>query len=215
MLANQFRDFFEATVFKIRNSFLGTDTTCKTVGDENPSITESECLCFFLVVTTSDLKSIVTKMPPKSCLLDPMPTRFVKNCLLYLLPVITNIVNSSIKSNSVPLECKKAHVMPLLKKPGFDPDNLANYRLVTNLSFLSKVLEKETDAQLGKYIESKSLQSRFQSAYRAKHSTETALLKVQSDILSALDNERACVLVLLDLSSAFDVIDHGILVRRL
>ena len=100
-------------------------------------------------------------MPPKSCLLDPMPTRFVKNCLLYLLPVITNIVNSSIQSNFVPLEFKKAHVMPLLKKPGLDPDNLANYRPVSNLSFLSKVLEKVIDAQLGKYIESKSLHSRF------------------------------------------------------
>ena len=71
--------------------------------------------------------------------------------------------------------------MPLLKKPGLDPDNLANYRPVSNLSFLSKVLEKVIDAQLGKYRESKSLHSRFQSAYRAKHST--ALLKVQSDIL--------------------------------
>ena len=63
--------------------------------------------------------------------------------------------------------------------------------------------------------ESKSLHSRFQSAYRAKHSTETALLKVQSDIFSALDKGRACVLVLLDLSSAFDVIGHGILLRHL
>ena len=105
--------------------------------------------------------------------------------------------------------------MPLLKKPGLDPDNLANYRPVSNLSFFSKVLEKVIDAQLGKYIESKSLHSRFQSAYRAKHSTETALLKVQSDIFSALDNGRVCVLVVLDLSSAFDVIDHGILFRRL
>ena len=142
MLANQFRDFFEAKVSKIRNSFLGTDTTCKLLGDENPSITEGECLSFFHAVTTSDLKSIVTKMAPKSCVPDPMPTRFVRNCLLDLLPVITNIVNSSIQSNFVPLEFKKAHVMPLLKKPGLGPDNVANYRPVSNLSFLSKVLEK-------------------------------------------------------------------------
>ncbi|KAK3102012.1 hypothetical protein FSP39_008113 [Pinctada imbricata] len=106
-------------------------------------------------------------------------------------------------------------VRPLIKKPDLDRDVFKNYRPVSNLSFLSKVLEKVVAVRLDQHLENNTLHDSRQSAYRVGHSTETALLKVHSDIAAALDKNCHAVLVILDLSAAFDVIDHPILLHRL
>jgi len=129
--------------------------------------------------------------------------------------MITEIVNKSLASGVVPDDFRIAHVRPLLKKTGLDQDVLKNYRPVSNLSFLSKVLEKVVSLKLDDHIQKSSLRDDFQSAYTQFHSTETAVLRVQSDILNALDQGKAGILVLLDLSAAFDTIDHRILLDRL
>ena len=99
-------------------------------------------------------------------------------------------------------------------KPSLDHNNLKNYRPVSNLSLLSKILEKKS--QLSAYLlSSNNLFFSAQPACRAGHSTETALLKVVNDILRALDDGNISVLTLLDLSAAFDTIDHNILLDRL
>ena len=105
--------------------------------------------------------------------------------------------------------------MPLLKKPTLDKEVLKNYRPVSNLSFLSKLLEKAALKQLSNHMDTHNLHTPIQSAYRPLHSTETALLKVQNDILLSLDASQGVILVLLDLSAAFDTIDHNILLSRL
>jgi aerobic-type carbon monoxide dehydrogenase small subunit (CoxS/CutS family) len=79
---------------------------------------------------------------------------------------------------------------------------------VSNLSFVSKVLEKVVDSQLRTYLSHHNLLEPFQSAYRKGHSTETALIRVQNDILCSLGNQHVVLLVLLDLSAAFDTVDH-------
>ena len=109
---------------------------------------------------------------------------------------------------------KSAVITPLLKKPGLDPI-LKNYRPVSNLAFLSKVLERVVAVQLRKHLDANNLCDPFQSAYRAGHSTETALLSVHNDLLCTLDRGDLAVLVLLDLSAAFDTVDHTILLNRL
>ena len=88
---------------------------------------------------------------------------------------------------------------------------LSNYRPVSLLSFLSKLLERVVAKQLVSHLESQSLFVSVQSAYRATHSTETVLLKVLNDILSSVDNGNAVILTLLDQRAAFDTIDHGFL----
>ena len=92
---------------------------------------------------------------------------------------------------------------------------MKNYRPVSNLSFISKVLEKVVAKRLDDHMLDNNLYSSVQSAHRERHSTETALLKVQSDILTALDSGSGAVLLMLDLSAAFDTIDHGNLLSRL
>ena len=92
---------------------------------------------------------------------------------------------------------------------------MKNYRPVSNLSFLSKILEKVVASRLNSHINSSHISNHYQSAYRKLHSTETALLKIHNDILSSMDDGKVTALTLLDLSAAFDTIDHTILLRRL
>ena len=166
-------------------------------------------------VRPDDLKKIIMHAPTKSCELDPIPTFLLKPCLDSLLPIITAITNQSLMNSEVPNQFKQATVRPLLKKTGLDQEIFKNYRPVSNLPFLSKVLEKVVAKQLEDHLNTNSLHDDLQSAYRARHSTETALLRVHQDIAAALDNNSCVVLIMLDLSAAFDVIDHPILLKRL
>ena len=139
----------------------------------------------------------------------------VKDSVDELIPMVTILVNLSLQSANVPDSMKQALVTPLLKKDDLDPEVLKNYRPVSNLSFLSKVLERVVAARLTNYMTINQLHEPMQSAYRACHSTETALVRVQNDILRTLDQGGAAILVLLDLSAAFDTIDHSILLSRM
>ena len=129
--------------------------------------------------------------------------------------MVTILVNLSLQSANVPDSMKQALVTPLLKKDDLDPEVLKNYRPVSNLSFLSKVLERVVAARLTNYMTINQLHEPMQSAYRACHSTETALVRLQNVILRILDQGGAAILVLLDLSAAFDTIDHSILLSRM
>ena len=104
-----------------------------------------------------------------------------------------------------------AHVTPLHKKPSLDRNSLINYRPVSNLSFISKLIEKVVANQLNEFISHEGLLNVNQSAYKSSHSTETALLKTQNDIAFSVDLGKAVALTLLDLSAAFDTIDHSLL----
>ena len=110
---------------------------------------------------------------------------------------------------------KSAVIKPLLKKENLDCNILKNYRPVSNLPFLSKVLERVVAKQLKQYMSDYNLHEPFHSAYKQFHSTESALLIVHNDILCAMENQGVTLLVLLDLSSAFDTIDHAVLLARL
>ena len=148
-------------------------------------------------------------------MLDPIPTSLTKERLSDLLPLITRIVNSSLGSGVVPPQFKQAVVTPMLKKPGLDLNDFKNFRPVLNLPFISKILEKVVLTQLQKHLPQNDLLEIRQSAYRKNQSTETALLSVTDGLLRNADDRLVSVLALLDLSAAFDTLDHPILLQRL
>ena len=154
-------------------------------------------------------------LPDKQCDSDPLPTWLLKANISHLAPFVTRLLNASLATGQVPAALKSAYVVPRLKKPDLEVDDVKNYRPISNLPVLAKLLERIVAKQRVAYLTVQGLLPRLQSAYRSRHSTETALLKVTSDILSALDNGDLAALALLDLSAAFDTVDHDILLRRL
>jgi hypothetical protein len=110
---------------------------------------------------------------------------------------------------------KSAYITPILKKSDLDPLDAKSYRPISNLSVISKLLERLFSRQLVAYLADNDLFPDLYSRHRANHSTETAVLKVLSDILTALDSGNLVVLMLLDLSAAFDSVDHAALLQRL
>ena len=125
----------------------------------------------------------------------------------------------SCKSFSVwrcfPTSFKTAVVWPLLKKYSLPHEELSSYRPISNLNFVSKVLERFIHFRLTNHLHSFPSLCPFQSAYRKFHSTETALLRIHNDLVLAINKQKVSALVLLDLWAAFDTIDHQILIQRL
>ena len=124
------------------------------------------------------------------------------------------MINLSIKNGYFPDTWKGALVKPILKKSNADLV-FKNFRPVNNLSFLSKLTEKTVAHQTVNHMTTHNLIPVFQSAYRQGHSTETALIRVRNDILMNMNSQQVTLLVLLDLSAAFDTIDHAVLLHRL
>ena len=212
-LADQFLFFFHNKIDNIRTGLCAmVDEPLVEIPDQSFNGVPLNC---FSSVTLQEIRHIILKAPSKSCELDPLPSWLLKECVDELSPIVTSIVNASLNHAIVPLSLKTALIRPLLKNSGLDKEVLKNYRPVSNLSFISKVLEKVVAKRLDDHMLDNNLYSSVQSAYRERHSTETALLKVQSDILTALDSGSGAVLLMLDLSAAFDTIDHGILLSRL
>jgi hypothetical protein len=220
-LAVTFNEFFSSKISKLRE---GLDILADGLPPDSPPPpeclfstlhSEADLMNGFLPVTTSMVCDIIRVSPAKSCPLDPIPTSILKKVLSALAPSIAKIANLSISSGQFPDTMKRGLITPLLKDDSLDRDVLANYRPVSGLSFLSKTLERLVLSQLNDHIAAFDLISPCQSAYRAHHSTETALLSVVDDHLRAIDGGCGNALLLLDLSAAFDTIDHATLVDRL
>ena len=170
-LCDLFSGYFKDKITRIQSSF--PVHMLNKVEVQPPPI--SSLLSSFTPATAEEVRQIIMSSPNKFCDLDPMPTVLLKACIDTLLGTITNIVNVSLRTGIFPDDFKQAHVNPLLKKTTLSKDNLINYRPVSNLSFISKILEKVVAKRLGSHITSNNLSNVFQSAYKKLHSTETAL----------------------------------------
>ena len=130
-------------------------------------------------------------------------------------PVIARLANLSLQAGKFPARYKTAQVLPLLKKPGLDSSSPANYRPVSNLSTVSKVLKHLVLTRLQTHLLGSNNFSQFQSAYRKDHSTEMALLDVLDRAFTAAVNKHVSLLIGLDLSAAFNTVNHDLLLARL
>jgi hypothetical protein len=208
-LANNFIEFFEQKIDKIRTKL---DKDNEPIPQDRISF-KGKSLSSFRQMTEMEVKKILNKMS-KSCSLDPLPLWMVKECIDNFLPTITRIINLSLQLSVVPRELKHAIIRPLLKKSGMEL-TLNNYRPVSNLPYLGKALEEAVIMQFDHHLCKNNINDDRQSAYKKNHSTETLLMKVHNDIMTSMDKGEVAFLVLLDLSAAFDTIDHKILLNRL
>ena len=168
----------------------------------------------FQPITLPELQKIILSTPNKNFELNPILTRLLKQILPSTVTLIADIINTSLRDGIVLESFKRTLAMPLLKKPGLELLD-RNYRPVSNLGYISKLVKHVMAAQLVNHIERHGMMDAHQSAYCSSHSMETALLKVKTDVILALENQEVACLILLDLSVAFDTIDHNILLSRL
>ncbi len=213
-LTSDFHHFFDTKIKEICDDLADCDVPPMTVeiGDSCDSTFSK-----FDEVDSECVRKIIMDSAKTSCALDPIPTWILakKEVIDALLPTITRIINMSLAEGVIPSTLKRALVTPLIKKSNADPDVFKNYRPISNLPFIFKTIERVASKQIQDYVNNNDLNASHQSAYRKYHSTETALLRVTNDILRAVDNHRRVIVVLLDLSAAFDTIDHQVLLRRL
>ncbi len=214
ILAQDFCNFFDEKILKI-NQQLDLMGANNIVPDNTIELTSESLLESFSPITVADTIKLIKDYPIKSCTLDPIPAQVFKEVYITMAPSLTNIVNLSMTTAQMPSNMKEAMINPILKKPQLDKDVLNNYRPVSNLPFVSKLIERAVVKQLVNHQETNNLSEKFQSAYRKFHSTETALTCVLNDLLMALDQKQSAFLVLLDLSAAFDTVDYAILLRQL
>ena len=209
LTAEAFSRFFAQKVEAVRAATAAADppvfTSCP-----KPCIFES-----FKPLSQDQILFLIRRAPDKTSELDPIPTWLVRECAEILAPFFAHVFNASLLEGYLPADQKRAIIYPGLKKPSLDPDDMASYRPISNLSFTSKLLERAVHAQLLIYLNENELLPSVQSAYRQFFSTETAVLKVVTDVLTAMDRGLITLLDMFDLSAAFDTVDHTILLRRL
>ena len=210
-LGNEFNSFFVDKIINIITKLM------KNSEQSNPNkrdTTSPVSLSPFRPLTHEEVKKIIMSLPSKLCENDTIPTTLLKEILPSILDLIVNIVNALLTWGIFPDGLKEVLVKPLLKKIGLELLK-SNYRPVSNLTFISKVIKCCAAYLMTKYIEEYHLLEPNQSVLHANHSTETVILKVKSDILHAMDKQEVSCLVLHDLSAAFDTLDHQIFLECL
>ena len=168
-------------------------------------------LAAFDDITSEEVECLLNRLGTRQCELDTAPVWLIKKLKSVFAPIISHLVNTSFQDASLPASHKRAIVRPRLKKTGMDPVDPKSYRPISNLSFISKFIERVVHRQLSSHIESMNLLPQVQSGFRKYHSTETAVGKVYNDIILSLDRGQPTALVLLDFSAAFDCVDHVLL----
>jgi len=206
-LADKFADYFIEKIEKIRNDLEKYD---KYV----PEMTDAPTLDTFEIVTDEEVDKLLSKCNSKCCELDPIPTKIIKEHKEILIPVLKKIINLSLREGQFIPDWKTSIVRPLLKKIGLALIE-KNYRPVANLSFVSKLVERAGGGQFCGHAESNHMFADYQSAYRPDFSTETVLIKLVNDILLNMNEQKVTVMAAIDLSAAFDTVDHEILISVL
>lgn len=183
--------------------------TLQTLATNAPALRDK---FYFRNVDHHEVGKIVLSLKSNANGSDGITAKQLKFILPFALPALTHLINFSLTTGTFPQAWKLAHVRPLPKSEQTSAS--CNYRPISILPTLSKVLEKIVRKQIVKYLTDSDLLNNLQSGFREGRSTQTALLKVTEDIRKALDDGHITVLTLLDFSKAFDSVDYDILIAK-
>ena len=208
LLAEEFADFFIEKINKIQEELDHFDLY------EPTTMEQIVARQSFLPITAFEVKKLVMDMKPKTNELDLLPVTFIKENIEKFVDLLVNIVNISLQLGVFAKEWKMALLYPLIKKAGLDVIK-SNFRPVSNLSFISRLVEKAAINQLAQHGDYHDLSPHYQSAYKKNHSCETSLLRLTNDALWAMEQQQATIVVITDLSAAFDMVNHDILLSVL
>ena len=158
--AAQFHRYFDDKVAGVRSATADVPPPSFT------SISADVSFCQFQSVTVDEVTAAVCALPDKSCALDPLPTAQLKAVVDVIAPFLTALFNRSLSSGSVPEAFKTACITPFLKKSDIDSTDARSFRPISNLSVVSKLLERLVALQLLGYLSKCGLLSRLQSLDR-------------------------------------------------
>ena len=213
-LANEFATHYTNKVRKIRNEI---ESKRSSIGTDHLSLDSFQglsSLYSFDLATDVEIAEIIKIHGLKCCFSDPVPEHILRCNLELFIPVWTHIVNLSLRNGS--MDClKHADIVPILKEYGLDTEIHNHFRPVSHLQFIGKLIERVVLRRLNKHLTGNNLHIPNQYGYKSGHSTETILIKITNDLLIASDKKTATVLLLLDLSAAFDTVNVDILLNIL
>jgi hypothetical protein len=211
--ANRFNEYYtsvgQTTAEKAKALAEQFNLTITPTVNISPPIAESLSFTFKPITDEDTRKIIQSWSTNKAPGIDQISVRALKDYLPTILPVITSIINNSFHTNSFPLVWKLAKVIPCPKTK--DSEEPRNTRPISLLPIMSKVCERAALSQLTSFLEENNIISEFQCGNRKQHSTETALLYFTDELLKNMDNKNISIVILLDMSKAFDSIKHDIL----
>ena len=211
-LANRFLKYFTEKIEKIRSTFpKGTPAETAKMPAPRGKLT------VFKEASEEEIREIVQEYGIKCSPEDPAPASLLKRVDLdVFIPIWTKLVNLSLAEGS--MECLNTGVLvPLIKQLDdlVDIDNEKNYRPVTNLQFVGKLIERVVKRRLNEHMVEYELESDFEHGYKEGHSTETLLVAAVNELLVSCDAGLPSVVMLLDLSAAFDTVDQSKLISIL
>ena len=214
VICEDMKDFFVQKVEKICSDLSDINMTNDSYQDMCPDF-QGEPWSKFTPVDEVEFREIISDLNKKECEEDPIPLKLLLQCIDEIKPIMMFIVNDSLSTGVFPSILKNALVRPVIKDENGDVNSYKNYRPISNLPFLSKVIEKCVQRQLERHLKFFNLHAEHQSGYRSNHSCETATLTIYNDLLCLSDVRNKVVLLLLDLSAAFDTVNHPILLSKL
>ena len=206
-IANAFNDLFTG---------FGPDLASQIITPNGKSYNDypSDSIFRFSIIEDKNTADIIRSLKTKSsCGDDGLSVKLLKSIKTEICSSVTLIINQSIITGIFPDRLKIAKVIPILKTG--DDTMIENYRPISILPAISKILEKNMFNQLYNYFNTSKLFSKSQYGFRVNHSTQYAALELIDRIISSMDTGEIPFSIYIDLSKAFDTLDHSILVKKL